>query len=131
METQGQRLKHFRKLRGLSQIELARISGVGQSAISELENDKPKDIFGLIEIAVALRVNVYFLKYGVGSPTGKEVPPELYTSPLKTHEPGPAAPYTSWPFRGITPSQWGSLDPLEREHVEMSARIFLRRQHTP
>lgn len=38
------KLKFYRKKKGLSQIELAKMSGVSRVSISKIENDKAKDI---------------------------------------------------------------------------------------
>lgn len=62
----GERLKLARKLRGYSQIELAKRSGVGQGSISKIERgDQDASTFDA-ELSIALRVNPLWLSRGVG-----------------------------------------------------------------
>jgi len=51
----AQLLRQTRKAQGLTQIELAAISGVGQRFLSELENGKPTlEIGRILRVAAAL-----------------------------------------------------------------------------
>ena len=72
----GVRLRHARKLRGLKQEELAKKSGLSQSAISELEGGLSKSPWGtnLISLAQSLDVNPEWLASGKG-PMDGAVPP--------------------------------------------------------
>lgn len=76
----GVRLRHARKLRGFTQQELAKNSGVKQATISELETGESKSPVGtnLVSLAQSLRVSAEWLASGRGSMDGTEpaLPPE-------------------------------------------------------
>jgi transcriptional regulator with XRE-family HTH domain len=58
MRDLGQRLRHVRKLRGLTQVQLAKLARVQQSSVSELETGETKEISGPTLIALANALNV-------------------------------------------------------------------------
>jgi transcriptional regulator with XRE-family HTH domain len=64
----GMRLRFARKLRGLTQVELAKASGVGQASISDLETGASKEPWGtnLVSIAHTLKVSPRWLANGKG-----------------------------------------------------------------
>lgn len=64
----GMRLRHARKLRGLTQQELEEASGVAQAIISETETGESKSPSGpnLVALAQALRVNAPWLAHNKG-----------------------------------------------------------------
>lgn len=65
-ESLGARLARLRKAKGLSQEQLRKLAGVGQSTIASIENGSRTKVPGsLIDIAHALGVDAYYLKYGV------------------------------------------------------------------
>lgn len=74
------RLRHVRRLRGLSQQKLAEKSGVKQASISDLERGESKSFRGttLVSIAQTLKVNPEWLASGKGLMDGSEpsLPPE-------------------------------------------------------
>lgn len=72
----GTRLQHARKLRGLTQVELAKAAGVTQASISDLERGESKSFRGatLVAIAQALKVRPDWLATGRGSMEGHHVP---------------------------------------------------------
>lgn len=65
----GVRLRHARKLRVLTQQELAKASGVKQATISDLETGESKSPVGtnLIRLAQTLNVSPEWLAHGKGS----------------------------------------------------------------
>lgn len=66
IETIGKRLTRLREAKGITQAQLAKIAGVGQSTVAGIENEsRIKTPGSLIEIAHALGVDAYYLKYGV------------------------------------------------------------------
>lgn len=67
VETLGQRLKRLRNAIGLTQGDLAKKAGCGQSTISGLENDTRPKRPDLIEIAHVLGVDAYYLRTGVAT----------------------------------------------------------------
>jgi transcriptional regulator with XRE-family HTH domain len=66
MDTLASRLKTARKARGLTQASLAKLAGVGQSAIGNIESGKRGGLQSLTEIAMALNVNYLWLRDGEG-----------------------------------------------------------------
>jgi transcriptional regulator with XRE-family HTH domain len=72
----GMRLRHARKLRGLTQVELAKASGVKQATISELETGESRSPWGtnLVALAQSLKVSSDWLANGKG-PMDGQVPP--------------------------------------------------------
>lgn len=78
----GVRLRHARKLRGLTQVQLAKASGVKQSTISELETGESKSPWGtsLVQLAQSLQVSSEWLASGEGDmdkdKDGAPLPPD-------------------------------------------------------
>lgn len=72
----GHRLKTARKLRGLTQQELAKLSGVKQASISDLERGESKSYRGttLVSIAQSLKVRPDWLETGKGQMDGTQPP---------------------------------------------------------
>ena len=72
----AERLKHYRTLRGLSQTQLAKMTGIKQATISQIEtggNATSKHIFKLAE---ALSVPVYELDSTIPKP-GSPLPQDI------------------------------------------------------
>lgn len=68
METLGERVKRLRTAKQLTQEKLAEMAGLKQSTIVGIEkSERTKRPSSLIEIANALGVDAYYLKYGVES----------------------------------------------------------------
>lgn len=65
MATLGENLKKIRKMRKLTQKELAQKSGVKQSVISDLETGSAKTTGSILELANALGVTAEELKKGI------------------------------------------------------------------
>lgn len=76
----GLRLRHVRELRGLTQVQLAKKSGVSQAAISELETGENRSPWGtnLVKLAQSLLVSPEWLANGKGQMEGHSspLPPE-------------------------------------------------------
>jgi transcriptional regulator with XRE-family HTH domain len=76
----GVRLRHARKLRGLTQEALAKKAGVSQSSVSELESGLSKSPWGtnLVSLSQSLEVNPEWLASGKGPMDGAAppLPPE-------------------------------------------------------
>jgi len=91
----GVRLRHARKLRGLSQARLAKDSGVKQAAISQLETGESQSFKGttLVSIAQTLKVSPEWLATGKGQMDGSEppLPPEALTVAREWLKLGPEA----------------------------------------
>lgn len=76
----GMRLRHARKLKGLSQYDLAKAAGVKQASISQLETGESKSFKGttLVSFAQILDVSPDWLNTGKGQMTAIDspLPPE-------------------------------------------------------
>lgn len=72
----GVRLRHARKLRGMTQQELAKSSGVTQASISEVETGESKSPVGtnLIKLAQSLKVSAEWLASGKGQMEQADAP---------------------------------------------------------
>jgi transcriptional regulator with XRE-family HTH domain len=68
LTTLGQRIKHWRLQRGLTQAGLAKLAGVGASTISGLELNEQKKSGDLVKIAGALKINATYLATNQGDP---------------------------------------------------------------
>lgn len=72
-ETLGQRLARIRQEKGFTQDQLAKLAGVGQSTVGGIESGSRAKVPGsLIDIAHALGVDSYYLRYGIRSIVGFE-----------------------------------------------------------
>jgi len=61
------RLKHARRLKGLTQTELAERAGIAQASISEIERGLSRSSSHLVKIAQICGVDALWLAEGVGS----------------------------------------------------------------
>jgi transcriptional regulator with XRE-family HTH domain len=75
----GMRLRYARKLRGLSQVDLAKTAKVAQGTISDLETGASKAPVGtnLVSIAQSLNVSPEWLATGKGPMTATDTPSTL------------------------------------------------------
>ena len=87
MTTLGENLKKIRKAKKMTQIQLAKKSGVKQSVISDLETGNAKSTGFILELASALGVTAEELKKGVSG----EIEPSNAV-PIKAR----MAPVLSW-----------------------------------
>lgn len=104
MSTLATRLKKARERLKMSQADVARLAGVTQSAIGNLEAGSRLTSRNLVGIARALRVHANWLESGIG-PMAADAQPE-----------------PEWPFRLLTREQWSDLSERERGAVEVAAR---------
>lgn len=66
MSALGDRVRQIRKERGWTQMQLAKKAKIPQSSVSTLESGSQKGSPHIVEIALALGVNVYWLRSGRG-----------------------------------------------------------------
>jgi transcriptional regulator with XRE-family HTH domain len=76
METTGEKIKRFRKLRGFTQKELSALVGIVQTTLAGIEAGKTKTITIDLGIRFSDRLNVSFLELF-------SIPNELYTYGLE------------------------------------------------
>lgn len=122
MKQFSERLRHVRKLRGLSQAELARAAKISQSAISNYENASRRDSRSLLDLAAILKVNVVWLGQGVGPMDAPE------DQPLDTLRPatGVISEQSLWPFNTVSPSDYWALTPAARTTIEDAVSSLVR-----
>lgn len=91
----GLRLRHARKLRGMTQQQLAKAAGLAQVTISEVETGESKSFHGsnLIAVARVLRVSPEWLAKGIGpmEGTGTNLTPEAVSAANKLMQLDPEA----------------------------------------
>ena len=86
-DTLASRLKQARSLRGLTQVQLAALSGVKQPDISKIERGEIQKTTSLLGLARALRVNPHWLDTGDGDMEPQTTPVQPEASNVK---PAPA-----------------------------------------
>ena len=99
MLTLGDRLKQVRNKRNLTQVALAKLTGIPQQTIHAIENKKAKSTGHLITLAKALHVNPEWLSTGEGEMERNY----LEVSSVQEDAPGYASPF-SIPVYAITAS---------------------------
>lgn len=104
VKTFSDRLKHARQLRGFTQHDLARVSGVSQSAIGSYESGQRQTSRSGRRLAQALDVDPDWLETGVGDMAVRE-----RVSPHTLMEPPLPASRAAWPFRSLTAAQFHAL----------------------
>jgi len=108
-----QRITTMREHRGLSQSDLAEISGVGQAYISKLERDIAPNVAGIIlgKLATALETSVDYLLGLSDNPA-----PKSPANHPALRDPGFAELADAWP----------DLDSEERNALVIFTRLFLK-----
>jgi transcriptional regulator with XRE-family HTH domain len=106
VNTFGNRLRHVRMLRKLTQAELARACGLSQGAIGNYESDSRRNAKDVFRIAEALEVEPAWLAMGTG-PMERATAPHVADSTRHT--------MTHWPFPGIEPSRIWALSADQRQ----------------
>jgi len=105
VKTFGDRLRHARTLRGLTQADLARACGLSQGAIGNYEANSRHSAKKVFRIAEALHVNVAWLAMGTGPMEPKPTPQAVADGRI-------SAP---WPFPDIDPERFWSLSAQQRQ----------------
>lgn len=108
MSTLKDRLAEARTESGLSQAQLAKAVGAGQSTIASIENGRNKGSSLFLDLARALNVNVEWLMDGVGPKRGNGAGDSAA-------RPAPPAP---WPFRTIPEDQLRALPESQLNALE-------------
>lgn len=114
VNTFGSRLRHARKLRRLTQAELARACGLSQGAIGNYESDSRRSTKNIFRIAEVLRVEPAWLAMGTG--------PMERRSALRIAD---ASEPAQWPFPEIDPARIWALAPEQRQIVSSTLESLL------
>ncbi|MBV2160223.1 LexA family transcriptional regulator [Achromobacter denitrificans] len=102
------RLAEARTESGLSQAQLAKAVGAGQSTIASIENGRNKGSSLFLDIARTLGVNVEWLMEGTGPKRGQDGGATLRSEPLPE----------SWPFASIPENEVRSLSSSQLSALE-------------
>ena len=106
--TVGQRVREIRKERGFTQDGLAKLVGVKQETVSQLENGKSKETRLIASFAKALKVNSYWLETGKGDKY-------LDVSNIESLPDEPSrVPVISW----VAAGQWAAMSDQTIEPLE-------------
>jgi transcriptional regulator with XRE-family HTH domain len=117
VNTFAERLLYARRLRGLTQAELAKAARVSQGAIGNYERGLRRSAKSIFKIATALRVNALWLDQGVGAMEPDLASPAVLTSyPLADGR--PQQHLSVWPFQDISPEEYWTLPRRDRTTVE-------------
>lgn len=119
VKTLGERLKHAREMRGLSQEQLATAAKCSQSAVGNVEAGARQSLRNLILVARALSVSADWLFDGRG-PAPVPVEPAGSVHELR------AAYGAPWPLGDIPPDEFFSLSLDARAEVVGFAKGLLR-----
>jgi len=134
VKTFSDRLKHARALRSLTQQDLARASGLSQSAVASYENGQRQSSRSVRKLAAALQVNLDWLETGKGS---MESLADYSASPAGgayyLMEPGsgeaPPRALPPWPFTTIARAQYEALAARDKRLLEQMLRSFVEACH--
>jgi len=116
VKTFAERLRFARNLRRLTQAELARASGISQSAVANYESSSrlfPRAIF---KLATALKVSAHWLAEGAGPM--EHIAPALAGTRYGLADGNSEPPLFDWPFKDISPEIYWSMDQSDRDLVE-------------
>ena len=106
--TVGQRVREIRKERGFTQDGLAKLVGVKQETVSQLENGKSKETRLIASFAKALKVNSYWLETGKGDKY-----PDVSNIESLPDEPS-RVPVISW----VAAGNWATMQDQRAEPLE-------------
>lgn len=131
VKTFGERLRHARHLRGMTQRELALASKVSQSAIGNYESDLRASSRSLLRLAQALDVSPAWLETGQGAmqavpgqhgyPMPRRNPPTL----RDTLTPEPPAQPAEWLFEPRDHERFLQLHPENRRFLRQAMRALM------
>lgn len=117
MNTFGKRVRERRKELGISQVDLAKKSGLAQATISAIETDRNQGSREILAISKALKCRAEWLSTGLGD---KEIPGSVnihWPDPNTSEGPEPTGlvPLISWVQAGIFCSSPDLLEPGDAE----------------
>jgi len=118
-ETQGQRLKRLRKAKNLTQKELGKFGGLGQTAIANIESDTRGYGAGIVGIAKALGTTPEYLQLA----DQIKAPIPLGIQEHRTPD--------EWPFTTVSPSEYELLTPDDRAAIEQHIHLFIKARGDP
>ena len=116
MNTFAERLSFARRLRRLTQAQLARAAHMSQGAIANYDSGSRQSPRNIFPLATALRVSAQWLSEGVG-PMEYDAP-ALAGSRYGLSESDLHPTVLDWPFKDISPEIYWSLSEADRELIE-------------
>lgn len=124
VKTFGQRLRHARELRALTQRRLAQLSKVSQSAIGNYESDLRASSRSLLSLAKALEVNPAWLQSGQPPMEAAEAPAEWLLRDEPQANAGTPKP-GDWLFTEADRALYEQLNPHDRQLLRQAVRAFM------
>ncbi len=113
--TVGARVRHWREQRGYSQVAFAKLCGIPQGTLPDLENNRTAVGKNLHTIAAKLRVDANYLQTGEGAPQSET-----------GHEPPPVQAQVDWPLPAVQRQQLEKLNRIELAYVENAMLLALQ-----
>lgn len=99
MSTFNDRVKELRTKLGLTQTQLAKLAGIPQSTIGQIENGRNKSSTKIVELAKALQTTPEYLAHGVISPVVESNVSDIGRPHLwSSNDPLPEEDYVFLPF---------------------------------
>jgi transcriptional regulator with XRE-family HTH domain len=126
--TLAERLKERRLELQLTQEDVAKMAGVTQGTIGNLETGDRKNPRELLAIARAVKLRPEWLKTGKGPKEIENIMAALRPSPLLAQESQNTSlspKEAPWPFGTITPLQWQALHPAVQKKAEAIMLSYL------
>lgn len=125
VKTFSDRLRHARKLRGMTQQALARAGGLSQSAIGSYESGQRQSSRALFKLAAALKVSAVWLDTGRGPMDALEVyrhgPLDQDHLLMESARTGRRA----YPSQGFSPAVLSRLEMLTPREKRMLEKMIL------
>lgn len=124
VKTFGQRLRHARELRGLTQRRLAQLSKVSQSAIGNYESGLRASSRSLLNLARTLEVNPAWLETGQPPMEAAEAPASWLLRDEPQADAGMPQP-GDWLFTDDDRALYEQLSPHDRQLLRQAVRAFM------
>jgi len=116
VNTFAERLSFARRLRRMTQAQLARAAGISQGAIANYENGSRQSPRNVFVLAGPLKISAQWLSEGAG-PMEYDAP-ALAGSRYGLSEVEHPPQVLDWPFKDISPEIYWSLSEADRELIE-------------
>jgi transcriptional regulator with XRE-family HTH domain len=120
------RLRHARRLRGLSQAALAKACGLSQGAIANYESKTRQSAKGIFQLAQALQVSPAWLGMGTGPMEVTETPQASQATYALSDKTKGHRQQDVWPFTSATADDFWSLSKEERAVIDKTLGTLIR-----
>ncbi len=124
MKKFSERLQYARRLRKLTQAQLAQASRLSQGAIANYESGIRLESKGIFRLADALQVNVLWLSQGVGKMQLTAMP-IVSVSDNRLADSALAQQATLWPFQTISQEAYQLLSAKDKALIERTVAALM------